>query len=577
MRKEVKIIGLSIKENFGTLKATELTFDENMHLTMIKGEVGAGKSTLNKAMRLTTQGSSVLEDKTLYGDNVFLETQLVDGDKNIFVGCKSGPDGNLAYFLYELDSNGKKINDVVLDGVKATPANYLKSMQTALTWRLDELTSENPTTQRNILLELYQKELEEHGVILDKKHPNYVGGIIDQIEKAKEKRNYLDMKRKEVGGIADDMSKKGIDFSERSVIQDEEVIKKNITTIEAEISIAQTNIEQTRANTLTEIKLQGSDLNNKLRAKNDEIKAFNKPIEEANKKETERSSNLESWCRELQLVLNKLFADEQKAAGWVANARKEIPEIVKKPLLKELSFNENGSCISKPEEFADNEPIKKLLDNYIAVILNYKKVKDSPLDAVDTSVQERKLKTLQQRQKDIQESNKTAEAVNAFLDWKEQNEEVANLNKDYFLKLTKIQTGVQGLYICPEYTIDADGKKMAKGNDIYLMYDGSYDTKYFNNPGKEIRKLSSYSDTQKPMICLLVQNYLLSKKSKILPYLWIDQVPIDLKTKELLDRMSEELGLWLFVNWTGDFDKATLKDGEILVENGEIFFNYIAE
>ena len=110
-----------------------------------------------------------------------------------------------------------------------------------------------------------------------------------------------------------------------------------------------------------------------------------------------------------------MFADEKKAAGWVANARKENPEIVKKPLLKELLFNENGSCTSKPEDFEDNEVINKLLSDYIAVILNYKKVKESPLEEVDTSVQERKLKTLQQRQKDIQENNKVSVSVNAFL------------------------------------------------------------------------------------------------------------------------------------------------------------------
>lgn len=105
------------------------------------------------------------------------------------------------------------------------------------------------------------------------------------------------------------------------------------------------------------------------------------------------------------------------------------------------------------------------------------------------------------------------------------------------------------------------------------MYDGSYDPKYFANPKGELRKLSSYSDTQKPMICLLIQNYLLRKKSKTMPYLWIDQVPLDNKTIELLKKMSEELNLWLFVNWTGDFDREGLQAGEILIENGEIFFN----
>ena len=105
------------------------------------------------------------------------------------------------------------------------------------------------------------------------------------------------------------------------------------------------------------------------------------------------------------------------------------------------------------------------------------------------------------------------------------------------------------------------------------MYDGSYDTDYFHNPNKELRKLSAYSDTQKPMICLLIQSYLINKKGKSLPYLWIDKVPIDNKTRDLIEKMSEDLGLWLFVSWTGDFEKSNLKDGEMLIENGEIFFN----
>lgn len=572
MRKEVKIIGLSVKENFGLLKATELHFDENLKLITIKGEVGAGKSTLQKAMRLTTQGSGVLEDKSLYGDNVHLETQLVDGNKKIFVGCKSNADGALSYTLYEIDANGKKINDVVIDGVKATPASYLKNLQTALTWRLNELTSENPTTQRNILLELYQRELEQKGVVFDKKHPNYVGGIIDQIEKAKEQRNYLDMKRKEVGGIADDLQKKGVDLSERSIITDTAEITGKISTLTAQIALAKTNIEQTRENALKDIKLSGSEINNKLRAENDKIKSLNKPIEEFNIKLKEKNQNLEGWCRDLQELFKKLFDDDSKAADWVSKARKEVPKQEFKELHKELVFNENGSCISKIEEFENNEKIKTLLEEYLAVIKKFKATKDSPLEEVDTSVEDKKLKNLEQRKKDIEENNKTAKAVNSFFDWKEANEEVMNLNKDYFLKLTEINTGVEGLYICPEYQLNEKGERIAKGNDIYLMYDGSYDPGYFSNPEKEIRKLSSYSDTQKPMICLLIQNYLLSKKAKILPYLWIDQVPIDRKTKELLDKMSEDLGLWLFVNWTGDFDKENLQDGEILIENGEVFF-----
>ena len=114
-QKEVKIIGLSIKEDFGAIKATELKFDANMRLTVIKGEVGSGKTTLNKAMRLTTQGSDTLVDKNLYDGNINMVTQLLDGDKKVFVGCKSEEGKPLTYFLYEEDENAEKAEDYVDD------------------------------------------------------------------------------------------------------------------------------------------------------------------------------------------------------------------------------------------------------------------------------------------------------------------------------------------------------------------------------------------------------------------------------------------------------------------------------
>ena len=151
-QKQVKIVGLSVLTDVGALRATELKFDANIKLYPVKGEVGAGKTTLNKVMRLATQGSDTLVDKNLYGGPINTVAQLLDGDRRIFVGCKSKEGGSLDYFLYEEDENGKKVKDPIIDGVKATPAAYLKSLQTALTWRLNELTSENPTVQRRLLL-----------------------------------------------------------------------------------------------------------------------------------------------------------------------------------------------------------------------------------------------------------------------------------------------------------------------------------------------------------------------------------------------------------------------------------------
>ena len=568
-QKEVKIIGLSIKEDFGAIKATELKFDANMRLTVIKGEVGSGKTTLNKAMRLTTQGSDTLVDKNLYDGNINMVAQLLDGDKKVFVGCKSEEGKPLTYFLYEEDENGKKIKDPIIDGVKATPAAYLKSMQTALTWRLSELTSENPTTQRNLLLETYSKELEKKGVVFDKKSPNYVGGVIDQIEKAKEKRSYLDMKRKEVGGIADDLKKKGVDFKSRmEMVSISELVAK-IEAEKAKKNQALENPKSAREKKLLELKNSGLEHINKLRSFNEKIKAENKPIEDFNKTINDWLENKEQKLKELFDTINFLIKDEELAKEYTGQISQSMPDLKLKELKKELEFNEKGSCISKPSEFEGE--IKETLESYIQTGLDYVIESKKELDSIDTSKYDKIIEELEKEKKAKELTNSDALAVNSYHDWKDANEEVNEINRKFFMLLSGIDTGVEGLHIAPEYEIDEKGQRVAKGNDIYLMYDGSYDPVYFSNPDKELRKLSAYSDTQKPMICLLIQKYLLSKKPKVLPYLWIDQVPIDKKTKKLLDKMSEELGLWLFVNWTGDFDKANLQDGEILVENGELF------
>lgn len=571
-QKEVKIIGLSVIQQFGVLKATELKFDAKNKLYPIKGEVGAGKTTLNKAMRLTTQGSDTLIDKNLYGGEVEMVTQLLDGEREIFVGCKKKEDDTgLTYFLYELDEKGKKVQNPVIDGIKATPAAYLKELQTALTWRLNELTSENPTVQRNLLLELYKSELEKKGVVFNKNSPNYVGGIIDQIEKAKEQRNYLDMKRKEKGGIADDLKKKGIETEARLEPVDIQKIESELLEQKTKRKTAIDNPKEAKEKSLLELKNKGLEINNKLRQLNEKIKEENKPLVKFNE-------NLKSFN---ELSIDSLIAvekeikfltkDEQVTFGFVESIKDAMYKAEPKELKKELQFKEEtGSCISKAEDFEDEE-IKKALQEYLKVAQDYSAINKQEPKEVDTKKFDDKISELETSLKHKKEYNKDVEAVNSLHDWREQNAKVLDLNKQFFMLLEGIDTGVEGLHIAPEYDIIPNGDKVARGNDIYLMYDGSYDPKYFSNENKELRKLSAYSDTQKPMICLLIQKYLLSKKPKILPYLWIDQVPIDKKTKALLDKMSEELGLWLFVNWTGDFDKESLKDGEILIENGEIF------
>ena len=562
MKKEVKIIGLSVNKSFGGLKATELKFNDENRLTVVKGEVGSGKTTLNRALSLTTKGSKTLEDNNLYGE-VDLTAQLLDGDYKVFVNCKSNESGKLSHSIYTIDENGNKLKDVVIDGQKLTPANYLKSLQTSLTWRLDELTSENPIVQRKILLELYSSELEKKGVIFDKNHPKFTESIIHKIEVAKNDRNYADMKRKEVGGIAEDLKAKGIDCESARELKDVITLEQQIATAQSDVDYLHRNANQVHKSELNELKTKGLEINGKLKDFRDKIKATNDVNrEELNLWEQGQRQKTE----DLDKILDILESLESNNIDDVLKLIHSGLEVIKEPenkFLTQLEFNEKGQCTSQPEDFKDEE-IKGLLKEYKYSKFEYSKKANQEDIIPDTTKQEEKITYLKDQLNSNYTWNKEAKAINSFHDWKEANEAVKDLKNDYYKKLTGIDTGVDGLHISLEN---------AESENIFLMYNGAYDTEYFHNPEKELRKLSSYSDTQKPLICLLIQNYLLKQKGKSMPYLWIDKVPIDKKTRLLLNRMSEELGLWLFVSWTGDFDKTSLVDGELLIENGDVFFS----
>ena len=566
-QKHVKIVGLSVNNKFGGLEATNLTFNPNNKIVIVKGEVGSGKTTLNKALSIPTKGTKTLEDKKLYGDNINLTAQLTDGDHNVFVNAKSDKNGKIVHTIYTIDKDGNKLKDVVIDGSKLTPSNYLKSLQTELTWRLDELTSENPTVQRNLLLELYSNELSSVGVVFDKKNPAYVGGIIDQIEKAKQNRSYMDMKRKEVGGIADDMTKKGIDFSNKRELKDVDSYIDDIQKIKSKITLSLTHLEQQRENELLTLQNKGAEINMKLIKINEGIEVHNKNVNLEKESFDQLTEKREDLLKSFQQTLLSLIPDSQELTDNIEKIVVENLDHIKEPILKtktKIKFNEKNQCISTSSDSGFTVEISNLLDELVEIKTEYLDVQSSKNGFIDNSKLEEEIDSIQAQLDSANLWNNEAKAINALHDWREANDNVNDLKNDYYLKLTEINTGIEGLHIIPEN--DDSG-------NIFLAYNGVYDTNYFHNPNKELRKLSAYSDTQKPMICLLIQKYLLGKRSKIMPYLWIDKVPIDNKTRSLIEKMSEDLNLWLFVSWTGDFEKENLKEGELLIDNGEIFFN----
>lgn len=566
-QKEVKIIGLKINEQLGILQSCQLTFDPKNNLIAIKGEVGAGKTTLQKGLMLGTLGSEALkDDKQLYG-GIDEEVQLLDGDIKIFVGCKSNAKGQIDYVIYTKDIDGKIVKDPVIDGVKITPATYLKSLQTALTWRVDEVTSENPTVQKKILLELYKSELANLGVIFDKKDVQYTDSILGKIDLAENKRAEKDFARKQIGGFQNQLEPLGIDANEPKTHPK----RIDISELESQKSKLQydiDNVGRAKEQELEALKNKADAVNLKLKEANNGILQKNKEIEEDYEKKkhqyNQNTATLNGINTDLDtLLIEKCLSDENYNAlkNTLKSSFTNI-DISSPIMFEELTFSKTGSCSTKFTEWEVNDEVKELLISLNDLRVQYNTLNNTP--AGDTSKYEQELQMVVNNLLLAKENNKKCDMLDAYLQWSEAHKEVMELKNQYAEMLLSVNTGVDGLKIC----VDKEDNAM----DIYLTYDGSYDVSYFNNENKEPRKLSSYSGTQKPLICLLLQNYLLSKKPKAMRYLWIDNVPIDNKTKLLLEKMGKELGLTIIVNITGDFNKESLVNGEILVEGGEVFF-----
>ena len=584
--KEVKIIGLSVNEQLGILHACNISFDTERNLTLTKGGAGQGKTTAQRALQLGTQGSKTLVDNDLYG-KVDIETQLLDGDKKIFIGCKTDKKGKLAYTLYEKDENGKKVNNPVIDGVSATPAKYLETLQTELNWRMDELVSESPSIQKKILLKLYQRELIKHGVIFDKNLPEYKDSIIYNIEEAEKCRDQRDFERKQVGGIKDDLVASGFDPDRPATCPDHisiEDIDTKIKELEKEKTTKEVQATSGRDGKLQELRTHAAELVTRCVNYNSDVQYVYNVAKKVYDAEVLRKGKIEENQELITRCLNELFTVEAisqekvQEIDSIIDSITIVDNIIKptKPIL--IQFNDKNQPIFKynekekivviqddEEKVLSDAPGIDLLKQVSAKRIEYNNIISGEPIEVDTKEIDSKISVLNDNKTTAQAINKIVSAIDAFHAWRHANDKVQDLKNQYAKLLGKVDTGVEGLQIVPKET---EGKL-----DIFLMYDGSYNPGYFNNLDKEMRKLSSYSGTQKPVICLLIQKYLMDKKPKAMRYMFIDNIPVDDKTLELLEEMGKDLNLHILMNITGTFSKNDIKEGEILIDGGEVFFN----
>lgn len=528
-----KLVSLKLNEKFGILEAQKAEFVENPEgLIEIKAGVGQGKTTLKQAAEtaMAAGNKQTLPFDTEKLKNVDVEIELSTG---IFMRTHTDKNGNLKSMAYRKLEDGKLDKDPVVKGKKLTPAVLRDIIRTDLTFGIDDFLSENPKTHMDFMMGIYSHKLTELGVVFDKKSSAYQDSILWRLEQAKMDRQQKHFARRAINGFKEALIEDGWD--EENIPQ-----KTNIEGLEAK-KAAKIKGEADRIQTAID------QIKEKAAEQNAVIKSYNDGIAQTEELRAERLKQLKvdiEVVEKAQLILKM-----DSVEFWITENKK----IAEKPLapLQKVTTDEKGNYISgegfTPEVQTAFTEIAKLRGEIKPLMV----AKEAP---VDTAEIDATITT-------AAANNKIIERWNSFFDWQDTDQLVKDTWKEYCGMFAKIDLGVPGL------SIQVVGDE--ENSSIRTHYNGEHNPDFFGNLNKEHRLLTQYSATQRPVIAILMQVYLLSQKEDGLKMMWIE-APMDKKTRDLLISIQKQYDLTIIVGVTGDFTAEGLEPGQFLIENGEL-------
>lgn len=525
----MKLVSLKLNEKFGVLEAQKAEFIENPDgLIEIKAGVGEGKTTLKHAAEtaISAGNTQKLPFDTEKLKDIDVEIELSTG---VFMRTHSDKNGNLKSTAYRKLDDGKIDKDPVINGKKLTPAVLRDLIRTELTFGIDDFLSENPRTHMDFMMDIYSYKLKELGVVFDKKSAAYENSILWKLDQAKMDRQDKHFKRREINGFKEALEKEGFD---------EENIPKRID-VEA-LDAAKTEKVKNTANELQsridKIKEQAADQKAIIKSYNDNVALKNAA---AGKDYADLQNDIDTVQKAQDIIQLK------EVEFWLSEKKKiKFPEPLKEVPTDESNNYIQGEGYTTEVQKAFKEIVR--LRSEIKPLMSQDPVNTEDLDLQITSA-----KT----------NNTIIDRWNTFFDWSESDKKVKDLWKEYCNKFTKIDLGVPGL------SIRVVGDE--ENSSIRTHYNGDHNPEFFGNQEKENRLLTQYSATQRPVIAILMQIYLLSQKEDGLKMMWIE-APMDKKTRDLLIDIQKKTGITIIVGVTGDFNQEGLKQGEFLIENGEL-------
>lgn len=567
-KRSVKLLALKV-EGYQIIRTVELDFAawKSKGLIEIVGANGGGKSSVIEGLSMATGGVKAIKDKSLLEKGFKTEVKLMDGDNEIYMGMKVSEfskgvkkgDPKFETFIYQKNKDGGINSEPTIDGKKVTASKYVEMLNTPLTFRMNELISKSQTEHKELITDLFAQELNSIGA------DELVASIKGKLEDRDRKRHDRDR----LNGVMAAFEEEGhTEEGLRTLVHiDVDAIKAGISTLNVEKGVRQNNPQATRDSELAKIKEEGADVVAKIRELNSDLESkYTTDLttySKAKSKENIAFAPVNSVKASIESVdVPSDIKDQFKAtlSQWknmLSESVANIGEAPKEPVT--IDFNSG-----KPD-FPDACPpaFSHLQQDYVKVGSKYSAKKSEPLGDVDVSDIDAKIDIKNKEVEAAEHNNDTLARFTAWLEWTEAKA-IYKAEVDVLYNLyTKIDTGVEGLVIAPNIT---DKCKL----EIWLEYNGAHSSKVFKNTKNEYRRLYSYSESQKTIICALLQVARLNKKENPLRFIVIDHHNQTKDSKALLEKICIDNDLKILLAKTDDPELDKLQSDQIAIINGEL-------
>lgn len=589
-----KLLSLKLSKDFNALVAQEIEFVEKENgVIEVKAAVGSGKTTAKEALDLTLSAGNqkgLVFDSSKYKefDN---EVQLTYEGAPIFLRTYTDKSGKVKSQAYIKDEDGKKCEKPVINGKKITPAVLRDIIKTELSFGSDKFLSENPKVHMDFMMDIYSHKLKAMGVVFDKSAPEYKDSILWRLEQAKADRSAKEYRKKAVNGFKNHLEAEGWDENnipdkidielleaQKKALESQKIIsEREHNEAQSNAKIAEINRIQSEIDKLSGV---GSELMSKITAYNSALEAqeqlrkekLSTEVSKHNENVKKSSSNYNSaldCANKLSFLgyrsddLNSWVSELGKSVGEVRDLTNEIAAI---PPLNKVPLTDGKVSDFTPKYTEEINQVLYELQEIRAKLAPLFKEKATPtFTAAHFDSSKFDTYALESQIEAAKKTNKIADRWDAFFDHHESDEKVKNIWKEYCEMFTKIDLGVPGLHM----SIVGTEEK----SEIRTVYSGHFNSDFFRNPKGEMRLLTQYSQTQRPVIAILLQLYLLDEKIKKnedgLRVIWIE-APTDKKTKDLLLEIQKKYDLTIIVSSTGDFNFDELEPGSFIIENGHL-------